>query len=136
MSRELHSNVKVVKARTTATISSDTTSAGDIIDLAGYGSCMFVMLSGTLVDGAYAPKIEVGNNSGLSDAVELTGSSLLGTTALGSFALADDNAVKKIGFKVNTYRYARLSIVSTAVTSGGPIGAIAILGDPAVAPVA
>lgn len=136
MTRELHNNIKVMKAKSTATIATDTTTAGDIIDLAGYGSCEFVILSGTLVDGAYAPKIEVGNNSGLNDAVELTGSSLLGTTALGSLALTDDNAVKKIGFKVNTYRYARLSIVSTATTSGGPISAIAILGDPAIAPVA
>ena len=136
MSREIHNNVKVLKARTSSAISSNTTSAGDIIDLAGYGSCEFVMLSATLTDGAYAPLIEVGNDSGLSDAATLTGASLLGTTALGSFALTDDNAVKKIGFRVNSFRYARLSIVSTAVTTGGTIGAIAILGDPAIAPVA
>lgn len=132
---EIMSNTKVVKAKSSAAISSNTTTAGDIIDMSGYSHGMFIMLSTTLTDGAYAPKIEIGDDSGLSDAVELTGSNLLGTTALGSFAATDDNAVKRIGFKKLGKRYARLSIVSTGVTSGGTIGAVCVLGGPELAPV-
>ena len=138
MKKDLHNNIKVVKARSSAAISSDTTSAGDIIDTHDYQSLEFILLSATITDGTYTPLIEVGNNSGLSDAVTVSSDSnaILGTVALATFVAADDNAVKKIGVRKDGYRYIRLSIVSTGVTSGGTIGAVAVLGHPVIAAVA
>lgn len=132
---DLHNNVKTQIARNFVAITSNTTSAGSIIDLKGYGSCEFVIASGTLTDGAYAILIEDGDNSGLSDAAAVDDNYLLGTEAAAGFAATDDNTVKKIGY-VGSKRYVRLSIVSTGVTSGGTIGAVAILGHAENAPVA
>lgn len=132
---DLHNNVKTQIARNFVAITSNTTSAGSIIDLKGYGSCEFVIASGTLTDGAYAILIEDGAASDLSDNAAVADDYLLGTEAAAAFAATDDNTVKKIGY-VGSKRYVRLSIVSTSVTSGGIIGAVAVLGKADNAPVA
>lgn len=138
MKKDLHNNVKIAKARSSAAITTNTTSAGDIIDTHDYQSLEFAILSATITDGTFTPLIEVGNDSGLSDAVTVSSDSnaILGTVALATFVAADDNTVKKIGVRKDGYRYARLSLVSTGVTSGGTLGAIAILSHPVIAPVA
>lgn len=138
MKKDLHSNLAVAVAKTIAAISSNTTTNGSIIDTDGYHSVEFSILSGALTDGSYAPKIEVGNESDLSDAVTVSTDSekILGTVAGATFAATDDNAVKKIGVRADGYRYVRLSIVSTGVSTGGTLGAVALLGHPTIAPVA
>lgn len=132
---DLHNNVKTQIARNFAAITTDTTTAGSVIDLKGYGSCEFVIASGTLTDGAYAILIEDGDASNLSDAAAVADTYLLGTESAAGFAATDDNTVKKIGY-VGSKRYVRLSIVSTSTTSGGTIGAVAVLGNPDNPPVA
>ena len=116
-------------------ISTNTTTAGAIIDTLGYESVTFVLQSGTLTDGAYTPLIEDGDNSGLSDAAAVADDFLLGTEAGAAFALTDDNTTKRIGY-VGKKRYVRVSVVSTSVSSGGTLGGVCVLGSAITRPTA
>lgn len=133
------SNIKTALAVNVATISSNTTTAGNIIDTQGYNTGSFIIFSGTITDGTYTPLIEEGDDSGLSDAAAVSDTYLLpsgtGQEAGIAFVAANDNVVKKIGY-ITQKRYVRLSLVSTGVTTGGTLGALSILGEPAAAPVA
>lgn len=120
-------------ALNTATISSSTTTNGNIIDTQGYNSLTFLLNVGARTDGTYTPLIRHGDDSGLSDAADVDDSDLVGTEAGAVISAA--NTVKKIGY-VGTKRYVRLSVVSTSVTSGATVGATAILSRPAVGPIA
>ncbi|MDH3325166.1 MAG: hypothetical protein OEM38_00450 [Gammaproteobacteria bacterium] len=134
MEYDLHSNIDERVAMTPALINSNTTTVGAIIDTHGYGSIEFIAIAGTITDGAYAFKIEDGDDSGLSDAADVSATLLLG--ALTGFALTDDNTAKRVGC-ISKKRYVRLSVVSTAVTTGvNMFSAVAVLGHPDTAPVA
>jgi len=134
MYKELYSSYKVSNAFDTQAITSDTTTNGDIIDTAEYGSLLFVIQSGTLTDGTYTVLIHEGDESNLSDAAAVADADLTNTEASASFAATDDNTVTKIGY-VGSKRYVRLSLVSASTSSGGTLGAIAIQGSPITAPV-
>lgn len=134
MNKELYSSYKVSNALDTQAITTDTTTAGDIIDTAGYSSLLFAIQSGTLTDGTYTVLIQEGDESNLSDASAVADADLTNTEASASFAATDDNTVTKIGY-VGSKRYVRLSLVSASTSSGGTLGAIAIQGSPITAPV-
>jgi len=133
------STIKTVIALTPRAIATDTTTVGAIIDLRGYNSATITIASGVLTDGAYVPLLEHGDASDLSDAAAVADAYLLpsgtGQEAAIDFALTDDATIVKIGY-VGSKRYIRLSIVSTATTTGGLFAAVAILGDPDIQPVA
>jgi len=131
------SNIKVLNAIDIQAITTDTTTAGDILDTQGYESVTFVFQAGTLTDGDYTPLIREGDDSGLSDASEVSDLRLLpsGTGQEASAALSTSNGVSKIGVTSNK-RYIEASLVSANTSSGGTLGAIALLGHPNNAPVA
>lgn len=134
MEKELHNNIDDRMALNPAAITTDTTTAGIIIDTAGYESLEFLIIAKTITDGAYALKLEEGDDSGLSDAADVAAADVLGV--LTGFVAADDNTVKRVG-SIGKKRYQRLSIVSTSTTTGVDImSAIALLGHPQHAPVA
>jgi hypothetical protein len=133
LDNDLFNNVDELKALSHQTINTNTTTAGDIIDTKGFGSIVWVLLSATITDGVYTVKLEDGDDSGLSDAADVDATLLLGS--LPALILTDDNAVKRVGC-ISKKRYVRLSLVSTGVTTGGAMGAVALLGHPSVAPVA
>lgn len=137
--KDLLSEIKELRAISPAAITSDTTTAGQIIDTQGYESVTFIIASGTITDGTYTPLIQEGDDSGLSDAAAVPDDRLLpsgtGQEAAIAIVAADDNVVEKIGV-ISKKRYVRLSLVSTGVTSGGTLAAVAILGHPHLAPVA
>lgn len=136
MRNDLHNNVTQKVALNSAAISSNTTTDGAIIDLQGYNACEFVIQSATLTDGTYTPLIEEGNDAGLSDAATVSTANTFGTIAAATFVSTDDNVAKRIGYRVGSFRYVRLSLVTTGVTTGGTIGAVAVLGTPNEAPTA
>ena len=79
------------------------------------------------------PSLTHGDTSNLADGTAVTAAEMLGTVAAASLALADDNAVKRLGYKGHK-RYVRLTVTASAVTTGGTVSAIALLGAPALAP--
>jgi hypothetical protein len=128
---DMHNDVLAKVAKNTAAIASSTTTAGNIIDTLGYESLEFLIQSGARTDGTYTPLIEESDASDLSGSNAVADEDLLGLEA--DAAISAANTVKRIGY-VGHKRYVRLSIVSTAVTSGATIGATAVLGRAAVRP--
>ena len=134
MEYDLHNNVNAAMALKEAAITTDTTTVGEIIDTKDFGSLEFIVSSGTITDGAYALKLEEGDDSGLSDAADVSADNILGD--LVGFVAADDDTVKRVG-SIGKKRYQRLSIVSTGTTTGGDsFGAVAAQGNPKSMPVA
>ncbi len=133
--RDLHNNQKIEIALNTGAISSNITTNGVIIDMQGFYAIEFIIQSGNLTDGTYTPLIQEGDAANLSDAADVVDANLLGTEAASAFIATDDNKVKKIGY-IGNKRYVRLAIVSSGVTTGGTISALAIKGRAADRPVA
>lgn len=125
--KDLKNNIVEVNALDIQAISTDTTTAGEIIDTQGFESITFVAQAGTLTDGTYTVKVEVGDNSALSDAADATTDELIGSLP----ALSASNAVGRVGVLTGK-RYVRLSLVSTSTSTGGTLGAVAIKGHAAL----
>lgn len=126
MRKDLHNNVSPVVALNIGSIGSNTTTAGAIIDTKGYGALEFIIQSGAITDGTFTPLVEEGDESNLSDSAAVSDDNLFGTEAGAAFVAADDNRVKRVGYWVGAKRYVRLSLVSSGVTTGGTLGAIAV----------
>ncbi len=123
---DLHNEATSKLGLTVAAIATNTTTSGAIIDTAHYESLEFYMISGTITDGTYTAALYHGNDSGLSDAALVSTEETLGTAVLIS---TSDNVTARIGY-VGKKRYVQLRVVSTGVTTGGTMGAVAVLGTP------
>ncbi len=120
---------QVVTLALEANISSNTTTAGAIIDTADFDlGIYFALAATTYTDGTYTLKIEDGDDSGLSDAADVaTGQLVYGTLPAVSAVLADGADYSKEGV-IGTKRYVRASIVSTGVTTGADLSLLCIKG--------
>lgn len=138
-SQEIHNDVSTLIARNVAAITSNTTSAGNIIDTRGFDALQFVLFTGARTDGTYTPLIEESDASDMSGSNPVADENLIGTGIStgqeAAAAISTANAETRIGY-VGSRRYVRLSVVSTGVTSGATVGALAILAKPRVAPTA
>lgn len=131
-SQDLKSSVASEVALDFQTISSDTTTVGNIIDTQGFESATFSLVTGALTDGDYALTIEDGEDSGLSDGSAVNSDFLIG--ALPAFTDdGDDNLSLDLGY-VGKKRYVRVSIVSTNTSSGAVIGSMVMKGHKASRP--
>jgi len=122
--RDLHNAITVENGRTTAAITTNSTNNGAIIDLQGVGGVEWILTVSARTDGTYTPSIQVGNDSGLSDAASADSS-----TVRGSLTAVTANGVTNYGLAATTFRYARLVVTSTVVTSGATVGATVIKYD-------
>lgn len=129
---DLHNNCEVANALDSQTISSDTTTNGEIVDVAGFHGIEFILKSGTVTDGAYTVTLTEGDDAALSDGATVAAADLLGSIA---FAAADDNVAKRVGY-IGKKRYVRMNVVSTSTTSGGVFDGVAVKFSPNHAPVA
>jgi allantoicase len=130
---DLKNNVSASNALNIQAISSNTTVTGVSIDTKGFESATFAIQSATLTDGTYTPEVQESDDNSTFTAV--ADDFLIGTEANAVFVATDDNKVKTIGY-AGKKRYLKLTLTSTGVTSGGTLGATAILGHPKSAPVA
>ncbi len=127
------SDMKTLSAFNSASITSSTTTAGNVIDAAGYESLTFDNSIGTRTDGTFTPLIEDcdtvdGSFVAVDDAF------LNGTEA--AAAIAASNTHSRIGYR-GTKRFVKFSWVSSGVSSGSTgCKSSAILGHPKHAPVA
>jgi len=120
---DLHNNVNGIVAMTAQTISTDTTTYGADIDMKGYDSLEIFILSGTLTDGAYACSLFSG--AAATPTVATPAANQLGAP---TFALTDDDTVKRIGY-IGKDRYVRLGILSSSTSSGGVFQAVGVRGN-------
>jgi hypothetical protein len=133
--RDFHNNISPAVALNATAISSNTTTAGAIIDTQAFEALEFIIQSATITDGTYTPLVEYGDQSNLSDAAAVPDAELISTEAAAAFVATDDNKVKRIGY-IGAKRYVRLSLVSTGVTSGGTLSAVAVKARPSLMAVA
>lgn len=122
--RDLYNAVSVASGVAVTAISSNTTTNGDIIDLQGAGGVLFALRVSGRTDGTYTPSVQVGNESDLSDA-----STADSATVQGSLSGITANGIAAIQLKATTYRYARINVDSTLVTTGATVSAVAIKFD-------
>jgi hypothetical protein len=130
---DLHilSAIEPVAART-----NNTAIVSSIIDRRGYDSLTFGIAVGTNTDAdaTFAVTMDDGDAANLSDAAAVAAADLVGTYALAGYNFADDAESRKIGYRGNK-RYVRLTITPSGNDSGNIfIAALAILGNPSVAP--
>jgi hypothetical protein len=117
--------------------SDNTAQVGQIIDRQGYDSLTYVIQTGTLVDAdaTFAVLLEEGAAANLSDASTVAAADLIGTAALAGFTFADDNKVRKLGYK-GAKRYTRLTITPANNTGAAPMSAVAVLASGMLRPTA
>jgi hypothetical protein len=111
---------------------------GAIIDQRGFDSLLYAIQTGTLsdVDATYTVLLEESDAANMDGANAVADADLHGTESGAAFTYANDGVLRKLGYK-GSKRYTRLTITPAAADSGNsPINAIAILGHPAVSPVA
>ena len=134
--REIHNIINTDVALNVQTITDDTTTNGNEIDLQGFGAVEFVIFTGTLTVGDFTPLIQETDTS-TSYSGSVADADLTNTEASAAFTTdTDDNKITRIGY-IGSKRYVRLSIVSTSTaTNGAVIGAIAIKALPTYAPTA
>jgi hypothetical protein len=135
--RDLMNNLHFVSAIVpiAAAQTDNTALQSNIIDTQGYDSLAFAIMTGTLadVDATFTTLVRHGNESNLSDAVDVPDDMLGGSELLASFNFGDDNECRKIGY-TGDKRYVRLVVTPANNTGAAPIVAIAVLGHPANAP--
>ncbi len=131
--RDLYNNIEVRRALSPVAVAlaNNDAQVSEIIDMRGWKSMVFCILTGGLVDAdaVFTVLIEDGDDSGLSDNTAVADVELLGTEALISFDFADDDDARKIGYR-GEKRYVRMTITPTLNTGDAPLAALAIMGDP------
>ena len=129
MQRDLHNNMDERVALATQLINTDTTTAGVIIDTAGYESLEFIMQAGVVTAGDVTLIMQDGDDSGLSDVATVASDFVLG-----SLVTLDATGITRVGY-VGKKRYVRVSAVSDT-SANLTVGVVAVLSNPHSAPVA
>lgn len=127
--RDLYNNVEVRRALSpAAAVTDNTAQVSEIIDMRGFQSLAFCVLTGALadLDATFAVLIEHGDQSDLSDAAAVPDTELNGTEALIGFDFADDDQARKIGY-IGSKRYVRMTITPANNTGNAFLAAVAIL---------
>lgn len=135
--RDLMNNIATKLAIAPAVVVDNTAQVGSVVDVAGFDSLTFVIVTGTLADAdaTFAVLVEEGDQANLSDAAAVADKDLIGTEALAGFTFAADRVTRKIGYKGGK-RYVRLTVTPSGNAGDAPLAAVAILGHPGSAPTA
>lgn len=135
MMRDMMNNIHTVVALAPVVATDNTVLTTGAIDLQGYSSCTFVVLTGTLADtdATFAVELQEGDGATQSAHTAVADAEMIGTEALAGFTFADDNETRKIGYK-GSKRYASLEITPTGNSGNAPLAVLAILGHPNDAP--
>lgn len=133
--RDLHNNVHIRRVISPVSVADNTAQVGQIIDRLGFQSLEYVIATGSLADAdaTFTTLLQDGDASDMSDAATVAAADTLGTQSQASFVFSDDDKVFKLGYKGNK-RYTRLTITPAANASAALVCAVAVLGDPEVAP--
>lgn len=121
-------SLNTTKAKTAfanAQIASNTTTNGAILDLAGIEKPAIRVQFGTVTDGSYQIQIQESDDSGMAGASVITSASerIYGNAYNTAVATPASNSIYSFEF-IKHKRYARLSIISTGVTTGARVSAM------------
>ena len=137
-SRDLMNNIHTVVALAPVVVSDGTAQKTVAIDTAGYESCTFVILTGTLadVDATWSATLKSGSTSTQASHTQCSANAIIGTEALAGITFADDVETKKIGYK-GSDRWASLELTNVVANTGAaPLAILAILAHPKNRPTA
>jgi hypothetical protein len=108
-----------------ATIASNTTTAGAIIDTANFElGLMFAVQLSAWTDGTYTLLLEESDADDMTGAVAITGDKLIGDLPVLSAATVEGAVLPTVGV-ISNLRYVRASLVSAGVTTGATAQVIA-----------
>lgn len=134
---DLHNNIHpLVGIAPAAARTDDTAIVSTIVDRLGFGSCEFVLVTGTNTDAdaTFTVLFEHGDESDLSDAAAAADAHLLGTEALAGFTADDDGKTRKIGY-AGGKRYCRVTVTPSGNDSGNIfLAGMWVLGHPLSVP--
>jgi hypothetical protein len=132
---DIHNRYSFLPAIPPVSEAGNTAHSTVILDLQGYFGLELAILLGSLADadatfavtGVHGNAVDdTSNPTSITDSVAMTDADLLGTLAQASFQYDDDNKVKKVGYKVSTYRYVQFTITPSANASAALIAALFI----------
>lgn len=107
------------------------TGNGNIIDLQGYDSIEFMVVTGAVATASAGNQLDFtvyeGDDSGLSDAALVSDATRLIGSNMSVALTSQANTVQKQGVVVSTKRYMRLTMTETG-TADATLGALAIRG--------
>lgn len=139
MNNDLHNNIHpLVGIAPVAARTDDTAIVSTIADMQGYGSCEFVIVTGTNTDAdaTFTVLVEESDAANMAGANSVADADLLGTEALAGFTFADDAETRKIGY-IGTKRYVRVTITPSGNGAGNIfLSGVWILGNPSILPTA
>lgn len=134
---ELHNSLKFSRAISPQTQTDvDTALVSQILDCTGFDANELVIMTGGLTDAdaTFAVLLEESAASDMSGANAVADADLLGTEAAAGFTFANDNVVRKLGYKGNK-RYLRATITPSGNNSGAaPLAALWVQGGARVKP--
>jgi hypothetical protein len=137
---DLHNNVKQVLAINPVALGTTGAIASAVIDRQGYGGVEFIVAYGSITTTGTVVTAIVKEGDVIGTLTSVADADLLGTEALVSLAAGARAAgtgkelAKRIGYKGDA-RYVSLTLNHTGTTSVGIVGAVAVLHNPAGAPV-
>lgn len=135
--RDLMNNIDLKRGISPAAAGTDNTPyVSQIFDSQGFESVTFAILIGANTDtnATFTVLFEDGDDASLNDNAAVADADLIGTEALAGFTVADDNEVRKIGYK-GSKRYQRVTITPAGNDSGNIyIAGVWIGGHPRHAP--
>ncbi len=105
--------------------------SGSTVDTQGYSSVLFAIATGAIVgDGDFGVKIQHSDTTDNGDFTDAPATTVLGAVP----ATLEASTAYRLGY-IGGKRYARVALTKAGGTSIA-IGAVAVLGEPAIAPVA
>ena len=139
--RDLIHELKAVRLISPTSVADNTPFVSQIIDLQGYDSIAFYILTGSLADAdaTFTTLLEEGDAGNLSDAAAVADIDMLSDVrgiapeVAASFNFSNDDGVFRLGY-IGNKRYVRLTITPAANAAAANIAALAIKGDPAIMP--
>lgn len=135
--RDLMNNITPKRVISPAAAVADNTAfVGQVVDHAGFKSVTYIIQTGGLADtdATFAVLLEESDASG-SGFAPVADADLIGTEVLAGFTFADDDKVRKIGYRGGK-RFTRLTVTPANNTGNAFVSAVAILGHPMSAPTA
>lgn len=128
MLHDLHNELEVRRGFDPVVVTDNTAQVSAIIDMQNCSALEFVIQTGTLEDSnaTFAVLVEHDDASGFGTAEAVADADLLGTEAGAAFTFAEDQKVRKIGYK-GAKRYVRLTCTPSGNTGNAPLACVAIV---------
>lgn len=135
--RDNFNKLHVLRCISPVSVADTTAQVGQIIDRQGFDSLTYLIATGSIADAdaTFTVLLEESDAANMAGAVAVADADLLGTEALAGFQFDDDNETRKLAY-VGGKRYTRLTITPVANASAAVLAAVAVLGNPNLAPTA